>query len=137
MLYAEIVSGLWIGDAEVMNHPTFLRDQGIGVLMNCTDIYDFPSYECQKVRIPLPSNQSNETKVALLHANYKQITALISEHLVDHNILICCTDGTCISPLLVALYLKEYGNLPVSSIYEIMLTKDPRLSLWCDLASFT
>ena len=137
MFYVEIISGLWIGDSEIMNQVTFLKDHKIGIILNCSDIFDFPSYECQKIRIPLPSNHTNETKVGILRGNYKKITKLISDNLCNENILLSCSDGKCISPLLVALYLKDYGKLPIKSIYEIILTKDPSLSLWCDLSSFS
>ena len=137
MFYVEIISGLWVGDSETMNQASFLKDQKIGIILNCSDIYDFPSYECQKIRIPLPSTHSNETKVEILRGNYKKITNVISENLCTQNILLSCPDGKCISPLLVALYLKDYGKLPIKSIYDIILTKDPSLSLWCDLSSFS
>jgi len=137
MLFVEVVSGLWVGDVGAMSHLPLLRDQQIGLVMNCTDLYEFPNHECVKVRVPLPSSQSNESKVGILRSNYKEITKVIASHIVDRNIFIGCSDGTCIGPLVAALYMKEYGNLPVQSIYDIILTKDPRFSLWCDLASFT
>ena len=135
MYYLELLAGLWIGDAEIMGNRAFMEDNCIGVIYNCTDIHDFPACELMKIRVPFPSSQNDEN-LSLLQKNHRKLTAHIHENLVDRNVFIGCSDGKTISPLLVALYILHYGSLPPSSIYGMLLTKDPSLSLWCDITMF-
>jgi len=137
MYCVEILSGLWIGDAQAMVSKQFLRDQQIDVLINCTDIFDFPDIDILKVRVPFKSHGQTHENIAVLQKNHSKITGFLSEHIDTHNILIGCADGKCISPLIVAIYILNHGKMNSKSIYEMLLTKDSQLSLWCDLAIFT
>ena len=72
----------------------------------------------------------------LLKQNRQKIVQFIDDNINDHNILICCYDGKSISPFIVALYIAEKSKINKSSIYNILLTKNSNLSLWCDLDIF-
>jgi len=136
MFYCELLSGLWIGDTEVMNSNNFLNDNHISIVINCTQIFDFPEIsEIQKVRLPF-SNNNSDTDLVLLRENKTKIIEFIHNNIDDHNILICCYDGKSISPFIVALYIAEKSNIDKKSIYNILLTKDSSLSLWYDLSLF-
>ena len=54
----------------------------------------------------------------------------------DNNILICCSDGFTISPLIVALYVKKFSKIDNKSIYTILLSKNKNFNLWCDIDLF-
>ena len=41
MLYTEILSGLWIGDIDLMYNKKFIDDNQIQVIINCTMDYQF------------------------------------------------------------------------------------------------
>ena len=135
MYYLEILSGLWIGDSEIMNQKKFIEENHIDIVYNCTDIYDFPDSDVTKIRLPF-SSAIGEQNISLIQNNHRKITKHIHEHIEHSNIFIGCPDGKCIAPLIVAIYILHYGSLNPKSIYEMLLTKDSSLSLWCDLSLF-
>jgi hypothetical protein len=135
MYYLEILSGLWVGDAEIMNQERFMRDNHIDIVYNCTDIYDFPACDITKIRLPFSSALGGEN-ISLLQKNHRKITSHLHEHLSHSNVFIGCSDGKCVSPLIAAIYILHYGAMDPKSIYEMLLSKDNQLSLWCDLSLF-
>ena len=113
----------------------FIEENHIDIVYNCTDIYDFPDCDVTKIRLPFSSAQG-EQNISLLQGNHRKISQHIHDNLEHSNIFIGCPDGKCIAPLLVAIYILHHGSLNPKSIYEMLLTKDSSLSLWCDLALF-
>ena len=60
MLYTEILSGLWIGDVDLMYNKKFIGDNQIEVIINCTMDYQFSEIQgITNIRIPLPHNLYN------------------------------------------------------------------------------
>ena len=136
MFTCEILSGLWICSTETLNSKNFIQDYHITIILNCTQLFDFPDLSVQKIRLPFSSNTNSDTDLSLLRQNKQQIIQFIDDNIDDHNILICCYDGKSISPFIVALYIAEFSKINRSSIYNILLTKDSSLSLWYDLSLF-
>ena len=136
-MYAnELLSGLWIGDSSILNSKKFMEDNQIGIILNCTQLFDFPDLDLQKIRLPFSNNINSDTDLSLLRQNKDKILSFINDSIDNHNILIVCYDGKSISPFIVALYIAEYSQLDKKSIYNILLTKDSSLSLWYDLSLF-
>ena len=135
MFYSEIVSGLWVSDIEMMNNNNFILDKDITLILNCTQIIDFPEIKIDKIRLPFHQNNNNDS-IIILKKNYKQIIELIHNRLDTDNILISCYDGKSISILIIAIYLLHYSNIDTKSIIEILLKKSKDFSLWCDLEIF-
>jgi predicted protein tyrosine phosphatase len=137
-MYAnELLSGLWIGDTDILNSKKFMTDNQIDIILNCTQLFDFPDLEnIQKIRLPFSNNKNSDTDLTLLRQNKNKILSFINDNINDKNILIVCYDGKSISPFLVYLYIAEYSKIDKRSIYNIMLTKDSDLSLWYDLSLF-
>ena len=133
----ELMSGLWIGDTDILNSKKFMIDNQIDIIFNCTQLFDFPDLEnIQKIRLPFSNNKNSDTDLTLLRQNKNKILSFINDNINDKNILIVCYDGKSISPFLVYLYIAEYSKIDKRSIYNIMLTKDSNLSLWYDLSLF-
>jgi len=133
----ELLSGLWIGDTDILNSKKFMTDNQIDIIFNCTQLFDFPDLEnIQKVRLPFSNNKNSDTDLTLLRQNKNKILSFINDNINDKNILIVCYDGKSISPFLVYLYIAEYSKIDKRSIYNIMLTKDSNLSSWFDLSLF-
>ena len=132
----ELLSGLWIGDSSILNSKKFMTDNQIGIILNCTQLFDFPDLDLQKIRLPFSNNINSDTDLSLLRQNKDKILSFINDNIDNHNILIVCYDGKSISPFIVALYIAEYSQLDKKSIYNILLTKDSSLSLWYDLSLF-
>ena len=137
MFYCELISGLWIGDTDILNNEKFIKDNNISIILNCTQMFEFPKIEeIKKIRLPFSPIRESDKDIYLLRENYKKVVNFISENLDINNILICCYDGKSISPFLVALYIASKSEIKKESIYEILLTKDKNLDLWCDLSVF-
>ena len=132
----ELLSGLWIGDTDILNSKKFMTDNQIDIILNCTQLFDFPDLDIQKIRLPFSNDKNSDTDLMLLRKNKDKILSFIHDNINDKNILIVCYDGKSISPFLVYLYIAEYSKIDKRSIYNIMLTKDSNLSLWFDLSLF-
>jgi len=136
MFTCELISGLWIGDTDILNSKKFMKDNQISIILNCTQLFPFPDISTiQKIRLPF-SNNNSDTDLILIRQNKDKIINFIHDNLDDHNILIVCYDGKSISPFIVALYISEKSKIDKKSIYDILLTKDSSLSLWYDLSLF-
>ena len=136
MYINEILSGLWIGDSAILNSKRFMEENSIDIILNCTQIFDFPDLDIQKIRLPFSNDKNSDTDLMLLRQNKDKILSFINDNISDKNILIVCYDGKSISPFLIALYIAEYSKIDKKSIYNILLTKDSSLSLWFDLSLF-
>jgi|TARA_B110000967_G_C18847729_1_gene542889 hypothetical protein len=136
MYATELISGLWIGDSSILNSKKFMTDNQIGIILNCTQLFEFPDLDLQKIRLPFSNDKKSDTDLILLRQNKDKILSFINDNIDNHNILIVCYDGKSISPFIVSLYIAEYSQLDKKSIYDILLTKDSSLSLWFDLSLF-
>ena len=137
MFTLELLSGIWIADSNILNSKKFMDDNQITIILNCTQIFDFPDISSiQKIRLPFSNNKNSDTDLSLIRENKTKILQFIHDNIDNHNILICCYDGKSISPFIVALYIAEYSKVDKKSIYNILLTKDSNLSLWYDLSLF-
>ena len=132
----ELLSGLWVANTDILNSKQFMKDNQIDIILNCTQLFDFPDIDIQKVRLPFSNDKNSDTDLMLLRQNKDKILSFIHNNINDKNILIVCYDGKSISPFLVYLYIAEYSKIDKRSIYNIMLTKDSNLSLWFDLSLF-
>lgn len=137
-MYAnELLSGLWIGDTDILNSKKFMTDNSIDIILNCTQLFESPDLDnIQKIRLPFSNNKNSDTDLSLLRQNKNKILSFINDNINDKNILIVCYDGKSISPFIIFLYIAEYSKIDKRSIYNIMLTKDSNLSLWYDLSLF-
>jgi hypothetical protein len=133
MLYTEVISGLWIGDIDIMYNKKFIEDNQIKLIINCTIDYKCSDYAgVQNVRIPLPTNLYNS--IDTLRQNKDKILTFIDSNLENHHILICCLDGTTISPFIASLYLVKYGEIEKSEIKKIIQSKNQAVSMEFDLS---
>jgi protein-tyrosine phosphatase len=133
MLYTEVLSGLWIGDIDIMYNKKFIEDNQIKLIINCTIDYKFSEHKgVQNVRIPLPNNLYNS--IDTIRQNKDKILNFIDSNLENHHILICCVDGIIISPFIVSLYLVKYGEIEKSEIKKIIQSKNQAVSMDFDLS---
>ena len=137
MFYCELLSGLWISDIDMLNNEKFIRENNITIILNCTQMFEFPKIDgIKKIRLPFSPIRESDKDIHLIRNNYTKISDFISENIDSNNILISCYDGKSISPFIVALYIASKSNIPKESIYEILLTRNKDLELWCDLSIF-
>ena len=132
----EIISGLWISDIDGSFDNSFLKDNNITILINCTLNYGFPGINVKKLRIPLSNNLTPSEDLVLLKKNKDKIIDYIYENIEFSNILIYCYDGFLISPLIVSLFLIIKGNISKDNIRSILQSKNDKIILDVDLSEF-
>ena len=133
MLYTEVLSGLWIGDIDIMYNKKFIEDNQIKLIINCTIDYKFSDHkDVKNVRIALPNNLYNS--IDTIKQNKDKILNFIDSNLENNHILICCVDGINISPFIVSLYLVKYGEIDKSEIKKIIQSKNQAVSMDFDLS---
>lgn len=136
-MLTELLSGIWISDIKGSYDETFYKDNLIDIVINCTvdqAFLDLP--KIKKLRIPLSQNLNPEKDLILLKQNMNKITKYIYENKDLHNILIFCYDGLTISPLIVAVYMVNYGEISKDNIRDILCSKNKDISLDVDLSIF-
>jgi len=137
-MLTEIISGIWIGDMYDMYNAQFYKDNLIDIVINCTrdqGFLDLP--DLQKLRIPLSLNMDPNNDIYMLNTNKRKIMDFIHSNVEsNNNILIFCYNGLTISPLIVALYMIEYGGISKDNIRDILRSKNEKISLDYDLSVF-
>ena len=129
-MYCELLSGIWIGDTNILVNDNFIKDNNISIIFNCTQYFDFPSNQnITKIRLPFSPIRESNNDIYLIRQNKDKIMKYIKDNIDTKNILICCYDGKSISPFIVALFIATYSEIDKSSIYEILLTKNNELNL--------
>ena len=48
MSYCDLLSGLWIGDTDILVNDRFIEDNNITIILNCTQMYLFPDIKLHK-----------------------------------------------------------------------------------------
>ena len=132
MLYAEIISGLWIGDIDMMYNKKFIQDNQISIIINCTTNFKFSDIEnIQNIRIPLSDNLYQNLDQLRIHKD--KILKFIDDSLETNNILLSCYDGKIISPFIISLYLMIYGEISKETLKQIILSKNKDISMDYDI----
>ena len=127
----EILSGLWIGDINDIYDEEFYKDNLINIVINCTidqGFLDLPNLK--KIRISLSPEMDPNRDIYLLRSNKDKILSFIHKNIEEENIFVCCYNGLTISPLIVALYMIEYGGVSKDNIREILRSKNEKICLY-------
>ena len=133
----EILSGLWIGDINDIYDEEFYKDNLINIVINCTidqGFLDLPNLK--KIRISLSPEMDPNRDIYLLRSNKDKILSFIHKNIEEENIFVCCYNGLTISPLIVALYMIEYGGISKDNIRDILRSKNEKICLDYDLSIF-
>ena len=133
MVYVEIISGLWIGNVDMMYNKKFLQDNQITLIINCTHNFKFSDLpNIKNIRIPLSDILLHN--IDQLRKHKDKILTFIDTSLEQHNMLLCCYDGITNSPFIVSLYLITYGSIAKDNIKKIIQSKSTEISMDYDLS---
>lgn len=133
MVYVEIISGLWIGNVDMMYKKDFIMSNDIQVIINCTTNYKFSEYpNVQNIRLPMSDVLFQN--IDMLRNNKQKILSFIDSSLETKNILLCCYDGKTISPFIVSLYLIHYGEINPRLTKQIIQSKNTEITMDYDLS---
>ena len=133
----EILSGLWVGNINDIYDEEFYKNNLINIVINCTidqGFLDLPNLK--KIRISLSPEMDPNRDIYLLRSNKDKILSFIHKNIEEENIFVCCYNGLTISPLIVALYMIEYGGISKDNIREILRSKNEKICLDYDLSIF-
>jgi hypothetical protein len=120
----QVLDRVWIGSIETAQREHFMRDNGIGLIINCTRhvpspfLHDIPTY-----RIPI-DDASEWTPL------FRKHILIVTDHIhrvlttTDASILVHCHAGVSRSSTVVAAYLVRYqGFSPENAIAYIQSMK--------------
>lgn len=137
MFFCEILSGLWIGDTDIMLSKKFLTENDIKIIINFTIDMGFPeSDEITKIRIPVSEQLKYSNDTMKLNANLNDIFQIIKDNTDKNNILLVCYDGKNVSALVSALYIVKNSSISKENIRQILNSKCEQLSLDYELSVF-
>ena len=77
-----------------------------------------------------------KTDIDLLSKSMNKITEFIHKNIEKHNIIVFCYNGLTISPLIVGVYMINYGNISKDHIRDILRCKNENICLDFDLSLF-
>ena len=134
-MLTEILSGLWVGDVSDLDQGSFIEDNQIGVIINCT-LFDLKIKQCNVQKIPISPDKSNNQNFQLLLRNMKQITRFIHSQIDTKNIFILGYDKSTVPSIIVGRYMIEYGQIPISNIKDILYSKKSDILIEIDFSIF-
>ena len=118
----EVLSGLWFGSIDDLNHPTFFEDMNINIIVNLTDC-DFRVQKKHVSYINLPLSSYN---IYSLENMIFKLSDNIHNNLKDglNNIFIYCHNGLTYSPLMIGVYMIKYGSVTRYDVPVILKSKN-------------
>jgi hypothetical protein len=108
----------------------------INTVINCTNNIGFLDIDIKKIRIPLTEDLNNHTDIPLLIKNIDKILNYINENYIDNTILISCSTGKNIGPLIIGLFMVKYGNISIRDVKNILKSKNKDICIDYDLSIF-
>jgi protein-tyrosine phosphatase len=137
MFCCELISGLWIGDTDIMHSKKFLEENNIKIIVNFTIDIGFPeNSEIKNIRIPVSEQLKYSNDVMKLNTYLKDLLNLIKNNTDKNNILLCCYDGKGVSSLIVALYIIKNTSITKDTVRQLIQSKCKDISLDYELSVF-
>lgn len=126
-MITEILSGLYIGDANALLNKEIYKTYNIDIVINLTTNYQFLDNDVQKIKLPIKNFIDYKDR-------YKNLLVYIYKNFVNYNILICSEEQY--QTLTAALFLIEYGKIPDYDVKCVLTNKNDKLVLDYDLSIF-
>ena len=136
MFCCEIISGLWIGDSDIMCSSKFIRENNIEIVINFTIDCVSPVNDIRFIRIPILDDLKNDTDILELNKYLKDILLLIQNNTDKCNILLSCYDGKSVSALVIALYILKNSSITSTSVRRLIQSKSKDIALDYDFSFF-
>lgn len=137
MFCCEIISGIWIGDTDIMHSKKFLEENDIKIIINFTIDIGFPENdEIKNIRIPVSEQLKYSSDVMKLNTYLKELLNLIKNNTDKNNILLSCYDGKSVSALVCALYIIKNSSITKETVRQLIQSKSKDISLDYELSVF-
>ena len=79
---------------------------------------------------------NHHTDIPLLIKNIDKILNYINDNYIDNTILISCSTGINIGPLIIGLFMVKYGNISIMDVKNILKSKNKDICIDYDLSIF-
>lgn len=137
MFCCEIISGIWIGDTDIMHSKKFLEENDIKIIINFTIDIGFPENDkIKNIRIPVSEQLKYSSDVMKLNIYLKELLNLIKNNTDKNNILLSCYDGKSVSALVCALYIIKNSSITKETVRQLIQSKCKDISLDYELSVF-
>ena len=118
----EILPRLWIGDINSAHDLTFLKENGINCIINCTTSLPFSKHPSQKHRLSIKDNLQPE-EIEKMFQSLDRAADLIHRYRTTMHVLVHCHMGKQRSVSVVLGYLIKYGKMTLKESVGYLLTK--------------
>ena len=137
MFCCELISGLWIGDTDIMRSKKFLEENDIKIIVNFTIDIGFPeNNKIKNIRVPVSEQLKYPGDVMKLNTYLKDLLNLIKNNTDKNNILLSCYDGNSVSALVVALYIIKFSSITRDTVRQLIQSKSKNISLDYEISVF-
>jgi protein-tyrosine phosphatase len=124
---AEIVPHLWLGNIKASRNATFLHDNEISCIVNCTKNYDFDQTAMipgtKKIRIAISDTGTDEARQAFLELADRVSTAIYQRLVKGDHLLVHCYAGKQRSPAIILAFLIKYCDYNVDEALKAVNTR--------------
>jgi len=135
-MLVEYIHNIFGSDIETSLDKNIYKKYNINTVINCTHNKGFLDIDIQKIRIPLTEELNQHTDIPLLIKNIDKILKYINNNFIDNTILIACSSGTNIGPLIIGLFMVKYGNIPITDVKNTLKSKNSKICIDYDLSIF-
>jgi len=136
-MLTEYLSGLYTSDVNTSLIKEIYNKYNISIVINLTLMDGFVDLNVKKIRIPLSNDLNYHTDIQILNKNMINILSYINENIdKNNNIVIVCSDGLTISPIIVGLYVSKYGQIDINNIKKVLKSKNNNIAIELDLNIF-
>ena len=132
----EYIHNIFGSDINTSLDKSIYIKYNINTVINCTSNIGFLDIDIKKIRIPLTEDMNHHTDIPLLIKNIDKILNYINENYIDNTILISCSTGKNIGPLIIGLFMVKYGNISIRDVKNILKSKNKDICIDYDLSIF-
>ena len=132
----EYIHNIFGSDIDTSLDKSIYIKYNINTVINCTNNIGFLDINIKKIRIPLSEELNQHTDIPLLIKNIDKILNYINENYIDNTILISCSTGKNIGPLIIGLFMVKYGNISIRDVKNILKSKNKDICIDYDLSIF-
>jgi protein-tyrosine phosphatase len=120
-----ILPRLWLGNKQASVDETFLHNNNITVVFNCTKDLPFSPNVSRKYRVPVDDNLEPREISNMGHWAAEIVMKVIMEYKRGNSILIHCYAGMQRSAAVMAMVLIVLTKQPIRSIISFIREKRP------------
>jgi hypothetical protein len=120
-----IIDRLWLGNAAASRDESFLRENNIRVVFNCTKDLPFHYSVQRQYRLPIDDNLQDEEIRNMELWSFELMAKLTNEYRAGNTILVHCAAGMQRSAATVAMFLIIFAKMTPEQAMAYIKNKRP------------